>query len=121
MQYEMFVHFSDKWRDAAIELAAAITNHAFIKHQLKMAEGNAWAEGQVTGVNADARKASLYIILEPFKEKLIRAEEAVMTLTHQERYLRDMVEYAMWNGTTGSPSQWEGLRGHVDAYIERRD
>ena len=49
------------------------------------------------------------------------AEEAVMTLTHQERYLRDMVEYAMWNGTTGSPSQWEGLRGHIDAYFERRD
>ena len=121
MQYETFVHFSNRWHAVAHELATAITEHAFVKHELKLAEGHAWADGQVTGVNADARKASLYIILEPFREKLIQAEEAVMTLTYQERYLRDMVEFAMWNGTAGSPSQWEGLRGHVDAYFQRRD
>lgn len=119
MKYDDYVYFSSLWRDAATSLAKAHTDHARVKHELKVAESNAWGEGLVTGANADARKASLYIILEPFKEAVIDVEEIVMQLTVRERYLRDMVEYAIWNGTTGSPSQWEGLRGHIDAYLNR--
>ena len=101
------------WRATAYELAEAHNNFRNIKHDLELAKATAWADGQVGGNNAEQRKASLYIIVEPYIETLIEAENAVMTKQIQERYLRNMVEYAIWNGIS-SPGSFGGIRELID-------
>ena len=109
-----FKEYCDLWRESAHELAEAYDDFRRIKHDLELAKATAWADGQVIGANADQRKAALYIIVDPFVEKLMDAEKSVMTKQIHEKYLRNIVEYAIWNGVNGSNS-FGGIKELIDA------
>ena len=115
MTPEEFMEANDTWREAAISLAAAHTLFARTKHELEIAKANAWADGQITGVNADARKAALYIIVEPHKRALIESEEALMVLSTREHYWRGIVDFGIWKGIS-KPAAWPGLREKIDHF-----
>ena len=113
MEKNEFEQHCELWRTAAYKLAEAHNNFRGVKHDLELAKATAWADGQVSGNNADQRKASLYIIVEPYIETLIEAENIVMTKQIQERYLRNLVEYAIWNGVK-NPDNFSGIRELID-------
>jgi hypothetical protein len=115
MNENTFEQYCDLWRTAAIELAEAHDNFRNVKHRLELAKANAWADGQVTGSNSDHRKAALYIITEPFVEKLINAEASVMKLQIEERYLRSRIEYAIWKDVY-KPDAFLGIRELIDVH-----
>lgn len=115
MNQDVFIEACNEWHEVAVKLAIAYTVYANTKHELEIEKAKAWADGQIKGPNADARKAALYIIVEPFKKSLIDAEDAVMKLEVQERYLRSLVDYGIWQGIN-NPNAWQGLRSKIDAY-----
>lgn len=113
MDSKEFGEVNAQWFNVASELAVAHANFRQVKHELTIAKANAWADGQVTGSNADARKAALYLIVEPFTVKLIEAEEVVMELEIKSRYLISLIEYAIWHGFQ-SPQPFTGIREFID-------
>ena len=120
MNSEQFGEVNAQWFQTASELAAAHMHFRQTKHELTLAKANAWADGQVTGGNADARKAALYLIVEPFTVKLIEAEEAVMELEIKSRYLTSTIEYAIWHGFQ-SPQPFTGIREFIDGTHNTRN
>ena len=115
MNKNKFEQYCELWKLTAQELAIAHDRFRNTKHKLEIAKAEAWADGQVTGSNNDQRKAALYIIVEPFIENLIATEQDVMNAQIEERYLRNMVEFAIW-GDTDTPQAFGGIREKIDAY-----
>lgn len=115
MDTDKFDLFNENWHIAANELVDAYDIFRNVKHDLEIAKANAWADGQVIGKNDMQRRAALYIITEPFVVKLVEAEKEVMRLSVKERYLRNMVDYGIWNGIN-NPDAWKGLRGLIDVH-----
>lgn len=120
MNHEQFTDLCDRWHDTAIQLSTAYNEFRLCKHKLELAKAEAWEDKQVGGSNDMQRKASLYIIVEPFQESLITAEEAVMRLEVETQYLKAMVEFHLWNGIPNpSPTAFRGLRDKIDGSYTR--
>ena len=115
MDRRKFTQYNEEWQEAATMLMIAHNSFRNIKHSLEIAKANAWADGQVTGSNNDQRKAALYIIVQPFVESLIAAEEEVMRCQVDERYLRNIIEFAIWNGIE-TPQAFGGIRERIDPH-----
>ena len=118
MSSEQFMEAINQWQEVAIKLTIAHRLFNETKHDLEIAKGTAWADGQVTGANADARKAALYIITEPYKRDLIEAEDAVVQLTTQEFYWRSIVEFSVWHGIA-NPTAFQGIKHIVDPFAAK--